>query len=96
MKRYISAVIWVLAVVMLPGCDNQAGKKQASENAADAPAATTQPATEATPALAYICPMECEGSASYSPGKCPVCGMDLVKNPKHTATTPDSTNHTAR
>lgn len=29
---------------------------------------------------AYICPMKCEGSASDKPGKCPVCGMDLVKN----------------
>lgn len=40
--------------------------------------------------MAYICPMECEGSASMQPGKCPVCGMDLVKNPKHTASA-DST-----
>jgi uncharacterized protein (DUF305 family) len=29
---------------------------------------------------AYICPMKCEGSASDKPGKCPTCGMDLVKN----------------
>ena len=29
---------------------------------------------------AYICPMKCEGSASDKPGKCPKCGMDLVKN----------------
>lgn len=28
---------------------------------------------------AYICPMECEGSASDEAGKCPECGMDLVK-----------------
>ena len=34
---------------------------------------------------AYICPMNCEGSASDKPGKCPVCKMDLVKNKNHAA-----------
>lgn len=29
---------------------------------------------------AYICPMYCSGSGSEEPGKCPVCGMDYVKN----------------
>lgn len=29
---------------------------------------------------AYICPMHCKGSGSAEPGKCPVCGMDYVKN----------------
>ncbi len=29
---------------------------------------------------AYMCPMECEGNKTYDhPGKCPICGMDLVK-----------------
>ena len=46
---------------------------------------------------AYICPMNCENSASMDPGQCKVCGMDLVKNPNYagatdtTATTADST-----
>lgn len=31
----------------------------------------------------YICPMHCEGSGSEEPGKCPVCGMDYVKNEEH-------------
>ncbi|RMG84627.1 MAG: hypothetical protein D6714_07505 [Bacteroidetes bacterium] len=31
---------------------------------------------------AYVCPMHCEGSGSDQPGKCPVCGMDYVKNEK--------------
>ena len=30
-------------------------------------------------ALAYACPMNCEGSASDKPGSCPKCGMALVK-----------------
>lgn len=29
---------------------------------------------------AYVCPMHCKGSGSDKPGKCPVCGMDYVKN----------------
>jgi hypothetical protein len=29
---------------------------------------------------AYICPMHCDGSGSEEMGKCPVCGMDYVKN----------------
>jgi len=27
----------------------------------------------------YECPMKCEGSLSKEPGKCPVCGMDLIE-----------------
>ncbi|MBL0073836.1 MAG: hypothetical protein IPP34_19360 [Bacteroidetes bacterium] len=45
--------------------------------------AATQP--EAVVAIntthAYVCPMNCENSASDAPGKCVVCGMDLVSNP---------------
>ena len=32
----------------------------------------------------YYCPMHCEGDKVYDkPGDCPVCGMDLVKEPSH-------------
>jgi hypothetical protein len=37
---------------------------------------------------AYVCPMHCEGSGSAEPGKCPVCGMDYVKNETHTYACP--------
>jgi Cu2+-exporting ATPase len=31
----------------------------------------------------YYCPMHCEGEKTYdAPGDCPVCGMDLVEQPK--------------
>lgn len=30
-------------------------------------------------AVGYACPMGCKGSESPKPGKCPTCGMDLVK-----------------
>lgn len=30
----------------------------------------------------YYCPMHCDGGKTYDkPGNCPVCGMDLVKQP---------------
>jgi hypothetical protein len=40
--------------------------------------ATEQQGKEYT--SAYICPMHCADSGSEEPGKCPVCGMDYVKN----------------
>ncbi|MBS1538365.1 MAG: copper-translocating P-type ATPase [Bacteroidetes bacterium] len=31
----------------------------------------------------YYCPMHCEGEKTYNkPGDCPVCGMDLIEQPK--------------
>ena len=31
----------------------------------------------------YYCPMHCEGEKTYDkPGNCPVCGMDLIEQPK--------------
>ena len=51
--------------------------------------AATQP--EAVVAInttnAYVCPMNCENSASDAPGKCVVCGMDLVSNPNYAGAT---------
>ena len=32
---------------------------------------------------AYVCPMHCADSGSETAGKCPVCGMDYVKNENH-------------
>lgn len=34
---------------------------------------------KSTSEVSYICPMKCEGSESIAPGKCPVCGMELIK-----------------
>ena len=35
----------------------------------------------------YYCPMQCEGDKTYDkPGDCPVCGMDLVKEVRVSAT----------
>jgi hypothetical protein len=46
-------------------------------------ATTTAAPAAASQQLAYVCPMACEGSASEKPGKCPVCDMDLMKNPEY-------------
>lgn len=36
----------------------------------------------------YYCPMHCEGDKTYDkPGHCPVCGMDLLKQPELKQTT---------
>ncbi len=79
------------STLLLSGCNPQAETTTTSEatrhsetvppvdNTAVAPPADTARTTPATNA-AYICPMKCEGSASDKPGKCPTCGMDLVKN----------------
>lgn len=70
--------------LLLSGCDRKA--ETTTTTTATEPAATTATVTSsdstrvATQAAAYICPMKCEGSASDKPGKCPTCGMDLVKN----------------
>lgn len=37
---------------------------------------------------AYVCPMHCEESGADEAGKCPVCGMDYVKNKAHTYACP--------
>ncbi len=42
---------------------------------------------------AYICPMHCEGSGSDKEGKCPVCGMDYVKNENHKAEGKNEESH---
>ncbi len=34
----------------------------------------------------YICPNHCPGSGSDKPGKCPVCGMELIPNPDYQKT----------
>ena len=41
----------------------------------------------------YQCPMKCEGEKTYDkPGKCPVCGMDLVKLEKNSGEKKDTTS----
>ncbi|QNF31416.1 hypothetical protein HUW51_08525 [Adhaeribacter swui] len=76
----------------LSACNKPATEENTTATEA---AETSTPSTAAdsasTAQFAYICPMKCEGSASHEPGKCPVCSMDLVKNPDFKGTASDST-----
>lgn len=89
MKKIVTVMV-LLAGLGAASCRNNTEGEKADAptetNAAVAPVQTAQ--------MAYICPMECEGSASNTPGKCPVCAMDLVKNPHYTGAIPDSAAQT--
>lgn len=78
MKIKILSIAACMAVMMLASCG---GEK---------PAATTEIPAEQAVVIdtehQYVCPMNCENSASNEPGVCSVCGMDLVKNTNYVAT----------
>ena len=69
-----------LPALALASCEQKAATAEAPAATTEAPAATGAEATPVATA-AYICPMNCEGSASDKPGQCPVCKMDLEPNP---------------
>jgi len=77
-KNNLMIALAITTSVLLGAC----GTKETKEN--------TPEATLAEPVIntthAYICPMNCENSASNEPGQCKVCGMDLVKNPNFAGT----------
>ncbi|KAA5545048.1 heavy metal-binding domain-containing protein [Adhaeribacter rhizoryzae] len=90
MKNRILGILFSAILLAGVGCSGNKTEKLPGEGAYDT-AETNEAAAKQTAQLAYICPMECEGSASNEPGKCPVCAMDLVKNPHYKGTTaPDS------
>jgi Cu(I)/Ag(I) efflux system membrane fusion protein len=55
-----------------------AHRHEASEPHASAPTATPSPAASAPAAIKYQCPMH-PSIVMDQPGKCPICGMDLVR-----------------
>jgi hypothetical protein len=70
----------ITVATLLSGLGLAACQKQAAEAPA-APAAATQsavPAAGQPAAVVYTCPMHPEVQQA-APGKCPTCGMDLVK-----------------
>ena len=81
--KNIFNILMLLAFISASACSGNSAKEQASES-------TTGAAAETAQQMAYICPMECAGSASHEPGKCPVCAMDLVKNPNYKGAAADS------
>ncbi|TGE17344.1 heavy metal-binding domain-containing protein [Hymenobacter elongatus] len=74
---FLSVVLFVSSA-LLSGC----GDSQPATTATTAtPSAAAAPDSAAPAALraVYECPMSCEGSRSASPGKCPVCAMELER-----------------
>ncbi|QDA60187.1 heavy metal-binding domain-containing protein [Hymenobacter jejuensis] len=78
------AGVLLAAATALAGCNNQPLAEKTSVSSA-AKQEASQPV--AKPVLAYVCPMGCEGSESNKPGKCPVCEMELVRNPAYKPST---------
>ncbi|WP_157530840.1 heavy metal-binding domain-containing protein [Hymenobacter norwichensis] len=76
LKHVASVFLLGTSLVVSTACDHKPATTTAATTTA--PAADS---THAAVAMAYVCPMGCEGSASNSPGKCPVCEMDLEPNP---------------
>ena len=90
MKRVFFSAMVALAMAAGTACSSTstegegAAMVETSSAATDsAEVAAAAADTVSTEQFAYICPMECEGSASHQPGKCPVCGMDLAENPNY-------------
>ncbi len=75
MKKYknILSVTIVIAILILLGLASQTGCKNKTESSVGDVTAAAQ-AKEI-----YYCPMHPD-QTSDKPGKCPICGMDLVKN----------------
>jgi len=88
--KKIAFAVTLAGSVYLSACNKPAPEEKATT--AEAAETSTAADTASTAQFAYICPMKCEGSASHDPGKCPVCSMDLVKNPDYAGATatPDS------
>ncbi|WP_146900226.1 heavy metal-binding domain-containing protein [Adhaeribacter aerolatus] len=92
MKTKFLGILFSVTLLAGIGCSSNKTEKLPGESAYDQSATETNNADASSAAqMAYICPMECEGSASHEPGKCPVCAMDLVKNPNYKGATADST-----
>jgi hypothetical protein len=88
--KNIYLMLALVATLAGAACQGTPAQEEQNTKTTTGPEATT----EAGKQLAYICPMGCEGSASAVPGKCPVCGMDLVENPDQPAAA-DSAAHPA-
>ncbi len=76
-KNKLTALAFGVMLLAFGAC----GTTENKETPADA--ATNEQVAAVDYDHAYICPMHCENSASMEPGQCPVCGMDLVKNPDY-------------
>lgn len=83
-KNRLMIALMFSAGLLMGAC----GSNESKTTEAEAPKVAEQVVNTTHP---YICPMNCENSASMEPGQCKVCGMDLVKNPNYVSTAADST-----
>jgi len=76
-KKAIGLCIMIAFMFMMFSCNNDTknkDQKQVEQKDLD----TTKTSKQVT--AAYQCKMKCEGTKTYAQaGKCPECGMDLVK-----------------
>ncbi|NVO30592.1 heavy metal-binding domain-containing protein [Hymenobacter lapidiphilus] len=81
--KQVALALCLLPMLALTSCEQKATTAEAPATEATATEAPAATGAEAMPVAtaAYICPMNCAGSASDKPGKCPVCNMDLEPNP---------------
>lgn len=81
---FISLTILLLSMgLFLGSCKNQTPKKEHSMKHHAEEHKEHDKTENKAYTSAYVCPMHCDGSGNANPGKCPVCGMDYVKNENH-------------
>ena len=86
----INKIKFLPVLILSAGLMTSCASSDKKDAATDATTKTEQAAVINT-SHAYICPMNCENSASMLAGVCSVCGMDLVENPNYQLARPDST-----
>jgi rubrerythrin len=83
MKTLFRLTLLLLTVGLFFGsCKNQTAKKEHAMEHNKEHKADDKMNNKAYTS-AYVCPMHCDGSGDEQPGKCPVCGMEYVKNENH-------------
>lgn len=87
MRKLFTTVLSTAALLLIAACSQRTGDgccgghtERSGASRSDTPAATgaTQGQPTRSAEVAYTCPMHPEVIRS-SPGKCPTCGMDLVR-----------------
>lgn len=74
---------FLFTAALISSCSNGATKSTNTEQQGEGKEYTS----------AYTCPMHCKDSGSDEAGKCPVCGMDYVKNENHKPESHEGHNH---
>ena len=78
---------WIAVVIVAAGLMSSCGSGEQKDAATEG---TTEQAAVINTTHAYVCPMNCENSASMEPGLCPVCKMELVANPNYQGAATDT------